>query len=159
MTQYIPVISASAVASIIGLNKYRPVEQAMYEVLIKDKEIKERIYRIQRETNRKSIMSFKNMVLADQNVKDVVTSSLTSCNGLEDLTPVLKQAETSASAVLALKYENIPASLHAVLKNEVSGQIARQRGSANEDGILEQYEKDNNVQVIERNTKSLKKRA
>jgi hypothetical protein len=157
MAQYIPTISASSVAAIIGLNRYKPIPQAMYEVLLKDKTTKEKIYQIERAHNRRSILSMKNMILADPTVKDVVSTSLASCNGLTDLEPVLAQADVTASAILALKFQHMPAAVQSILRDEVRGQIARQRGTANENTILDKYEEDNNVEVVERNTKMLKK--
>ena len=156
-SQFVPTISASSVASIIGLNKYRPIPQAMYEVLCKDKVIKEKIYQIERANNRKSIVMLKNMLLADSNVKDFVTNAVNSCDGMSNIEPVLDQANVTANAILALKYQEIPASVQSLIRDEVRGQVQKQRGLKNENAILDKYEEENNVQVIERNTKMLSK--
>jgi hypothetical protein len=156
-TKFIPDISASTVAAIIGLHRYKPVTEAMYDVLGKDKAIKERMRAIERAYNRRSLYSVKNEALADPNIRDCVTTALSAAETSSDMDGILDDAASRAKIVVALRFSHYAPELQNMMVDEVRGQVARQRGTANENKILNTYEEEQKVEVTERNTRTFRK--
>jgi hypothetical protein len=156
-TKFIPDISASTVAAIIGLHRYKPIAEAMYDVLGKDKTIKERMRAIERAHNRRSLYSVKNEALADTNIRDCVATALVSAESTTDMEPVLDEVARKAKIVVALRFSQYTPELQKLIVDDVRGQVARQRGTANENKILNTYEEEQKVEVTERNTRTFRK--
>lgn len=154
---YIPEISASKVAGFIGLHKYQAVHEVFYDLLLKDKNIKEKVRDIERTHRRKPLMFVKSDVLKDSDIRDCISTALKECQASEDVSDILDRVEQRANVVLALRHSGLKDNLRQLMAAEVRGQVSRQRGVQNESTILDAYEKERNVQVIERNTKSYKK--
>lgn len=157
VSKFVPDISASAVAAVIGLHKYKNVTEAMYDILCKDKVIKERMYKLARDNNRRSLYSIKNEMLNNSTIKDCVSSALTSAETATDMAPVLDAVADQAKVVVALRFAEYPPDVQQMMVDEVRGQVARQRGSANENKILNTYEDAHKVAVTERNSRTFRK--
>lgn len=153
----IPEISASKVAGLIGLNRYQSPDEIMYSLLIKDPELKKQIRAIEIGNNRESYQKVVNEILAEQPIRDCVASGLDACKKTTDISSVLQNVENSAALVLALRHDKMTPALRLAIAGEVRGQVSKQRGLKNEDNILDTYEKDRDVKVVERNTKMLRK--
>lgn len=154
---YIPEISASKVAGFIGLHKYQAVHEVFYDLLLKDKTTKEKIREIERSNRRKPLGFIKSDVLKDSDIRDCISNALKECQASDDVSSILERVEQQANVVLALRHSGLNDTLRQQMASEVRGQVSRQRGIQNESTILDAYEKDRNVEVIERNTKSYKK--
>lgn len=154
---YIPEISASKVAGFIGLHKYQAVHEVFYELLLKDKSMKEKIREIEKTNHRKPLSFIKSDVLKDSDIRDCISVALKECQTSDDVSGILERVEQRANVVLALRHSGLNDTIRELMSSEVRGQVSRQRGIQNESTILDAYEKDRNVEVIERNTKSYKK--
>ena len=153
----IPEISASKVAGLIGLNRYQNPDEIMYSLLMKDPELKKQIRVIEIDNNRRSYQKVVNEILAEQPIRDCVVSGLDACKKTTDVASVLQDVENSALLVLALRHDKLTPELRVAIAGEVRGQVSKQRGLKNEEDILDAYEKDRDVKVVERNTKMLRK--
>lgn len=153
----IPEISASKVAGLIGLHRYQKPCEIQYELLCKDKTVKERIQAIERETHRRSFASVVNEVLKDQPIVDCVASGLEAAKRTSDVASVLEDVEQQARLILDLRRDAFTPELRNQLAAEIRGKVSRQRGLNNENTILDQYETQRDVKVTDRNTKTFKK--
>lgn len=153
----IPEISASKVAGFIGLNRYQSPDEIMYSLLLKDPELKKQIRSIEIENNRQPYQKVVNEILAEQSIRDCVASGLDACRKTSDVSNVLQNVENSAGLILALRHDKLTPALRTAIAGEVRGQVSKQRGLKNEDVILDAYEKEHDVKVVERNTKMLRK--
>lgn len=153
----IPEISASKVAGLIGLHRYQKPVEIQYELLCKDKSIKEKIQAIEREYTRRSFASVVNEVMRDQPVLDCVASGLEAAKTTTDVASVLDEVEQQAKLILSLRRDGFTPELRNQLAAEVRGKVSRQRGLNNENTILDQYETQRDVKVTDRNTKTFKK--
>jgi hypothetical protein len=157
MSTFIPEISASKVAALIGLNQYQSHHEVMYDLLSKYEPIKAKIQSIQINERRIPTSKLKYAVLATPAVKNIVNTGIKICVGLTDITDVLKDVERQARVVVNLRHSELPAEFREVLVSEVCGEVRKKRGLNNENAILNTYETDNNVKVEERNTKTFRK--
>lgn len=154
---FIPTISASKVAALIGLNKFQDPAQTMYDVMTKDKHIKAMITEIEERARRMPLSRVKDEVMAHAAVQDTVRSAISACERTEDIASVLASTEASAKTLLDLRFPQYAEEVRTLLASEIRGQVCRQRGLKNENHILNRYENINQVHVTERNTKNLRK--
>jgi hypothetical protein len=152
-----PEISASKVAGLIGLHKYQEVAAVMYELLCKDKEIKARIQEMEKLYRRKPFHYVLSDVMRDQSIRDIVDVGMKEVAKTEDVASVLEDVENKAKIILELRCDKYTPEVRGLLAAEVRGRISKQRGLKNENAILDQYEVQNEVKVVERNTKMCKK--
>jgi predicted transcriptional regulator len=157
MSTFIPEISASKVAALIGLNKYQSPHEVMYDLLSKYEPIKAKITSIQTSEHRIPTTKLKYAVLATPAIKNIVNIGIKVCAGLTDITEALKDIERQARVVVNLRHSELPAEFREVLVTEVCGEVRKKRGLNTENAILNTYETDNNVKVEERNTKTFRK--
>lgn len=157
LTRFIPEISASKVAALIGLNKYQSPHEVMYDLLNKYDPIKAKIASIQSKERRIPTTKLKYAVLATPAIKNIVSTGISVCVGLTDITEALKDVERQARVVINLRHSELPSEFREVLVTEVCGEVRKKRGLNTENTILNTYETDNNVKVEERNTKTFRK--
>jgi hypothetical protein len=157
MSTFIPEISASKVAALIGLNKYQSPHEVMYDLLNKYEPTKIKIAAIQISERRIPTSKLKYAVLATPAIKSIVNIGIKVCAGLTDITEALKDIERQARVVVNLRHSELPAEFREVLVSEVCGEVRKKRGLNNENIILDTYETDNNVKVEQRNTKTFRK--
>jgi len=157
ITRFIPEISASKVAALIGLHNYQSPHEVMYDLLSKYEPIKAKIAAIQTGERRIPTSKLKYAVLGTPAIKNIVNIGIKVCAGLTDITEVLKDVERQARVVVNLRHSELPAEFREVLVSEVCGEVRKKRGLNNENAILNTYETDNNVKVEERNTKTFRK--
>lgn len=153
----IPEISASKVAGLIGLHRYQKPAEVQYDLLCKDKILKDRIQAIEKEYNRRSFHSVVNEVMRDQPVIDCIASGLDAAKTTDDVSSVLDEVEQQAKLILDLRRDAFTPELRNQLASEIRGKVSRQRGLNNENTILDQYETQRDVKVTDRNTKTFKK--
>lgn len=153
----IPEISASKVAGFIGLHKYQNPDEIFYEFLARDAEGKNRITEIQTKFNRQSYNKLVNEILKDSAIKECITCGLSATQRTTNVVGALEDVQQQATAVLALRHDNLPPELRSRLAEEVRGKVTTQRGLDNEEKILDTYEAAKKVKVTERNTKTVKR--
>jgi hypothetical protein len=153
----IPEISASKVAGLIGLHKYQTSSEIMYELFLKDKDTKEKILSVERENGRSSFNVVLNKVLKDRSVQDCISAGVAAASKTSDVPSVLEEVEKRASVILSLRCSDIDSEARGRIAEEIRGMVSKRRGIANENTILDQYEVDRDVKVVERNTKMCRK--
>jgi hypothetical protein len=154
----LPEISASKVAGLIGLHKYQETTSVLYELLCKNKDIKTRIRSMEAMYSRKPYEYVVAEVLREQSIRDVVDMGLKAAALRPGNTPqLMEEIETNARVALDLRFDQYTPAVRTLLAAEVRGQVAKQRGTRNEAAILNQYEEDRGVKVVERNTKMCRK--
>lgn len=157
MLTYTPEISASKVAGLIGLHGYQRPHEVMYELLNKHLPTKYRMADIETREKRISTNKLKDTVLRTSAIRDVVGAGVRACVGKTDIQPTLEDVETQARLVLALRHSDLAKDVQEMLVGEVRGAVQRQRGTNNEAAILDIYEKEKEVVVTDRNTKTFRK--
>lgn len=153
----IPEISASKVAALIGLNKYQTPSETMFDLFLKDKDLKQKIYDIQREYGRSSYYSVLNKVMKEPAVQECISWGIAEASKTTDVPAVLHTVEKQANLVLGLRCDNLSPEVRTRMAEEIRGMVSKRRGLANENTILDQYETDREVKVVERNTKMCRK--
>lgn len=153
---FIPTISASKVAGLIGLNPYQDAHETMYDVMCKNKLIRARIADIETQAHRKPLSQVRDELLDDPSVRGIVNAGIRACQRTQDVKGVLAEVEQSAKTTVQLRYGDYPEEVRAMLVDEVRGKVAKQRGLNNENHILDQYEEKHDVKVVERNTKNMR---
>lgn len=154
---FVPEISASKFAGLVGMHAYQTVDSTMYDLFCKDKIIKTRVAEIEYRHGRRSINSVKNKVLSDSAIQTTVAIALEKCKNATDLTEIMTTVESQAKLALGLRFQNFTPELRDLMISEVRGKVNQQRGLANENTILNVYEADTGNEVTERNTKTFKK--
>ena len=154
---FIPEISASKVAGLIGLNQYQSPDEIVYSLFLKDAKLKKQIQDIETLHNRRPYQKVLNQILAEDTIRDCISAGLQSCKKTTDVPGVLEKVEDAANIILTLRHDTLNPELRAQIANEVRGMVAKRRGLDNEDAILNTYEQENDVTVVERNTKMLRK--
>lgn len=154
---FIPEIPASKVAALIGLNRYQNPNEVIYSLLQKDSRLKKQIETIEKENNRRSYQKVVNEVLAQDPIRDCVAAGLDACKKTTDVTSALESVEDAAKIILALRNDHLTPELREQIAAEVRGKVTKQRGLNNEDAILNNYEKEQDVKVVERNTRMIRK--
>lgn len=154
---YIPEISASKVAGLIGLHNYQDPNQVFYEILCKDKLIKARVADIEKANHRRPFSAVVADVLKEDAIRGCISRGLQMCKTGVDLGDVLHNVESQAKLSLLLRHDEYDSETRDLLAAEVRGQVAKQRGLRNEDAILNAYEIARDVKVTERNTRMVRK--
>ena len=154
---FIPEVSASKVAALIGMNPYNAPECVMYELFNKDPIIKHQIASIEFADNLRPLASIKNAILFNPEIKGAVAQALEKCKTSTDLAPILADVESQAAMVLDFRFPDITPEVRTQMISEVRGKVAQQRGLNNENAVLNTYEEDTGVEVAERNTKTFRK--
>jgi hypothetical protein len=152
-----PELSASKVAGFVGLHAYQSSTELAYEILCKDPSVKAAIAEIERTTDRRSFNAVVADVLKEGPIAGCIASGLREARHTTNVSAVLKDVQEQASLILDLRNDSFSPALRTRLAEEVRGQVAKRRGLANEDSILNTYETARAVKVTERNTKTLKK--
>jgi hypothetical protein len=153
----IPEISASKVASIIGMHAYQSVDSIMYDLFCKDRVVKLRINEIEKRHARSALNAVKNQVLADSAINTTVAIALEQCKTATDLTSIMTNVESQAKLALGLRFPTFTPEVRDLMVSEVRGAVNQRRGLANENTILNTYEEDTGREVSQRNTKTFKK--
>jgi hypothetical protein len=153
---YIPEISATKVAGLIGLHKYQTANEVFYDILCKDKLIKARIHDIEKAHKRRPFSDVLDDILKEEAIKGCVNKGLRECKTTTNVASVLSDVEGQARLVLSLRHTFTP-QVREQLVQEIRGKVAKQRGLQNEDNILNAYEVQREVKVTERNTKTIRK--
>jgi hypothetical protein len=154
---FIPEISASKVAGLIGLHKYQNPAEILYGLLLKDASCKRMIAQLEEAHQRRPFHLVANEILREQPVQDIVSAGIQRCKQTRDIPAVLRAVEDQANLVFDLRYTQFEPEVRAQLVDEIRGKVSRQRGLNNEEAILNQYEAHREVKVTERNTKTVKK--
>jgi len=157
MTSYIPEVSASKVAALIGLHGFQRPHEVMYDLLSKHAPTKARIAWIETSNKRVAVSKVKDTILRTSAVRDIVGAGVRSCVGQTDISETLSDVETQARMVLTLRHGELSPELREIMVGEIRGAVQRQRGTNNEEAILNTYEVDNKVVVADRNTMTFKK--
>ncbi len=155
---FFPEIPASKVAGFIGLHKYQDINDVFYDILMKDKEMKAKITEIETTYKRRPFNQVLNEVLRDPNVLDCISLGMKEVKNTTNVTEVLDDVQARAKVILDLRKDMYSDEVRARLAEEVRGKISKQRGINNEEAILNNYETERDVKVVERNTRMLKKR-
>jgi hypothetical protein len=155
MATFIPSISATRVAGVCGLHKYQKVDEVFYELFCKDEVIAPKIREIEMRLGLRSFAALKDEVFKDANIRQVVYSALDAAKS-GNVAAALEDVEVHSRMVLNMRYAHLGETVLNQLVSEARGEVSKKRGLTNEDKILNTYETDNNVQVVERNTKNLK---
>jgi hypothetical protein len=154
MSVFRPVISASSVAGLIGMNPYKPPAEVMYGLMVKDVRFTERIQTIEFDNRLAPYDAVKRKVLANPIVKQLVDNSFTKVDNSLPMKEVMEDLNKTAKTFVDLKYSNLEPETRTKLSGEIVGQFAKTRGNVNENAILDSHEKDTGVKIVERNTKS-----
>ena len=153
----VPELSASKVAGFIGLHKFQSPQELYYELLLKDKETRERIAVLEAHSGRRGFQSLLNEVLKEQPITDCIQMGVRDASKTQNVGAVLEDVEAQARLVLDLRCESLPPEVRDRLASEIRGKVSKGRGIQNETAILDQYETHRDVKVTERNTKTLRK--
>jgi hypothetical protein len=156
-TTFIPEISASKVAGLIGLHAYQNVDESMYDLLSRHVPTKALIADIEAREQRVALSKLKDTILRGSAIRDVIYAGIRACDGRSDITSTLADVESHATAVLSLRHAELPQEVRQMLATEVRGAVQKQRGLNKENKILDTYEVDNKVTVKDRNTTTFKK--
>lgn len=154
---FIPEISASKVAGLIGLHKFQKPAEVAYSLLLKDTSAKTAIAQIEAAHQRQSFNVVANKLTREQPILDIISEGLRQCRTTNNVQSVLRNVEDQANIIFDLRFDQFEPDVRARLIDEVKGKVSRRRGLDNEDAILNQYETQRDVKVTERNTKTIKK--
>ena len=154
---FIPEISASKVAGLIGLHKFQKPAEVAYSLLLKDTSAKTAIAQIEAAHQRQSFNVVANKLTREQPILDIISEGLRQCRTTNNVQSVLRNVEDQANIIFDLRFDQFEPDVRARLIDEVKGKVSRRRGLDNEDSILNQYETQRDVKVTERNTKTIKK--
>jgi hypothetical protein len=152
---FVPSISATKVAGVCGLHKYQKPDEVYYELFCKDKTVAPKIREVETRLGLRSFAALKDEVFKDANIRQVVYSALDAAKS-GNVAAALEDVEVHSRMVLNMRYAHLGETVLNQLVSEARGEVSKKRGLTNEDKILNTYEADNNVQVVERNTKNLK---
>ena len=153
----IPEISASKVAALIGLNKYQTPSETMYDLFQKDKDIKQKIREIERSNGRCPFNVVLSKVLKEQSIQDCIAIGVSEAMKTSDVKSVLESVEQKANLILNLRHGTLASDVRSKIAEEVRGMVSKRRGIQNENNILDQYETQREVKIVERNTKMCRK--
>lgn len=152
LATFIPEIPASAVAAVIGLNPYKAPYEAMYAILKKDKILKDEIQDLERVHRRVSLDTVRRKVASHSEVRAIVQRGLAETETNSDIPGIVDRAKTSIELLTNLRYPSLPPSVRASIVRECASDIHKQRGTKNENDVLNQYETRTKTQVTDRNT-------
>jgi hypothetical protein len=152
-----PILSASKIAGLIGLNPYQNPDEIIYDLLCKDKEIRKRVAEIEEQAKRKPFRQVRDDVLKNKSIEGIVHAGIRACSKTGDVKGVLAEVEQYAKTAVELRYPDYAPEVQQALVSEIRGSVQKQRGLNNENHILDQYEVAQDVRVVERNTKNMRK--
>lgn len=151
----IPELSASRIAAVIGLNAYQPIHEVMYDLLLKEPGIRSRILLIENTARRVAYGKLKGSLLKNNDIRGILNAALDIAK--EDVDRAVEHADNAATTYVNMYYSQYPATVRTSLIAEVRGAVAKQRGTNEENAILNQYEVANDVVVTERNSRTFRK--
>lgn len=154
---FIPEISASAVAALIGMNPHRAPHEVMYQVLRKNVAVKTAMVRLEQLHNRTSIEGMKKLILEDQDIRRIINDGIYKTRKDADIRAVVDKAYSSINVIAAIRWPKLPHENREPILRDVAGEIHKRRGLQGEKAILDTYEAETGHTVIERNTKTVKK--
>jgi 16S rRNA G966 N2-methylase RsmD len=149
---YVPEISASAVAGVIGLHPYKPKYEAIYSILRKDKSFKERIQTLEKQHKRVSIDTIRRQLSASSDVRHIVSRGLRDAATTEDVTGIVGDASKAIGIYANMVYHDVPDNVRKNIVQECASEIQKRRGLQNENDVLDEYQQQTSTQVTERNT-------
>lgn len=152
LMDFIPEISASAVAAVIGSHPYKSPYEAMYAILKKDKPTKERIQALETAQSRVSLDSLRRKLSGHPEVREIVNRGLRETEMDEDIPGIVDRAKSAIQTITSLRYPSLPESVRNSVAKECASEIHKQRGLKNENQVLDQYEVATKTEVTERNT-------
>ena len=155
LAAFVPEIPASSVAAVIGLHTYKTPYEAMYAILKKDAITKERIRALEQTHDRVSLDTMRRKVAASPGVYSAVRYGLDqsrTASSTEDLDAIVEEAKRNIGFVVASQFPSLPPEVQSSIVNECASDIHKQRGTKNENAVLNQYEARTKTQVTERNT-------
>jgi hypothetical protein len=152
-----PILSASKIAGLIGLNPYQNPDEIIYDLLCKDKEIHKRVAEIEEQAKRRPFRQVRDDVLKNKSIEGIVHAGIRACAKTADVKGVLDEVEQYAQTAVCLRYADYAPEVKQALVSEIRGAVQKQRGLNNENHILDQYETAQDVRVVERNTKNMRK--
>lgn len=152
LMDYIPEISASAVAAVIGSHPYKSPYEAMYTILKKDKLTKDRIQALETSQSRVSLDALRRKLSAHPEVREIVRRGLLESETNEDIPDIVERAKASIETITSLRYPSLPTAARKSIVKECASEIHKQRGLKNENQVLDQYEAATKTEVTDRNT-------
>jgi len=152
LMDFIPEISASAVAAVIGSHRYKSPYEAMYAILKKDKLTKERIQTLESTHSRVSLDSLRRKLSWHPEVREIVNRGLKETEMDEDIPAIVERAKACIETITSLRYPTLPSSVRESVAKDCASEIHKQRGLKNENQVLDQYEAATKTEVTERNT-------
>ena len=154
---FFPEIPASKVAGFIGLHKFQDQNEVFYDMMMKDKEVKAQVHEIENTHSRRPFSMVVADVMREPAIMDCVSTGIAAAQKTADVSSVLADVEDRARVVLDLRRGALTPELRNRLAEEVRGRVSKQRGIHNENTILNNYETEREVKVVERNTRTIKK--
>ena len=154
---FIPEISASNIAGLIGLHNYKSKEEVMYSLLCKNKLTREVVKSFESRHQRKPFDELCKEVYKDSSISKCIQMGIQKAQETTDVLSVLNEVKSMANTIVTLRWTQYPLEVRERLVQEVAGIVSKQRGLKNENTILNTYETQREVKVIERNTKMCRK--
>lgn len=152
LMDFVPEISASAVAAVIGSHPYKSPYEAMYAILKKDKLTKDRIHMLETTHSRVPLDALRRKLSAHPEVREIVNRGLRETEMDEDIPGIVDRAKTAIETITSLRYPSLPNAVRNAVVKECASEIHKQRGLKNENQVLDQYEAATKTEVTERNT-------
>lgn len=149
---FTPSISASAVAALIGKNPYRPPYEVMYDILRKDRTIEDHINQLQNTHQRVSLNMVRRVVSSSADVRQIVKMGIAETETDENIPAIVDRAAEGIHTLAVQKFPTMPDHVRRAIVNECASDIQKQRGTRNENAVLNEYEAATNTVVTERNT-------
>ena len=147
-----PSISASSVAALIGKNPYRPPHEVMYSILRKDRTIGDRIYHLENIHQRVSVDMVRRMVSSSTEVRQIVKTGIAETDTNENIPDIVDRAAESIDTLAVQKFPTLPDAVRRAIVKECASDIQKQRGTRNENAVLNEYEVATKTVVSDRNT-------
>lgn len=154
---FIPEISASNVAGLIGLHAFKSKEEVMYSLLCKNKLTREVVKAMETRTHRRPFDEVCKDLYKDKHIGTCINQGIRKAQETSDVQSVLEEVKATAKTVVELRWTQYPEDVRARLIDEVAGIVSKQRGLKNENTILNTYETEREVKVTDRNTKTCRK--
>lgn len=149
---FCPSISASTVASLIGLNPYRPRHESMYAVMRKETTLKERMTRLENENQLVQYEAIRRKLAWAPEVRHVVNLGVREAQTNQNIPAIVERAGEAINTVARMRFPTIPDDVREALVKECASDIQKQRGLQNEDAVLNEYESTTQTIVTQRNT-------
>jgi len=121
---FIPEISASKVAGLIGLHKVQKPAEVIYSLLLKDAAAKATIAQIEAAHRRQAFNVVANKLTREQPIMDIISEGLRQCRATNNVQSVLRNVEDQANIIFDLRYDQFEPAVRAQklwFKGESSG--------------------------------------